>query len=177
MAKRHFRLTENQVKELTHAYTSTKNGLTRTRYQAVRLYGTGYPVEEIKHITGCSRTSLMDWCRIYRTAGVSGLIDKRVGGNRDRFTPEQIADLAARLRTYTPAQLFGDTAATAHGQFWTVEDLQRAVQQWYGVQYRTRSSYHRLFARCDFSYQRPAKVYKSRSEARIADFEEQLEKK
>lgn len=177
MATRHFHLTEDQIKELTNAYANCKKGQTRTRYQAVRLYGTGYPVKEVIDITGCSRTSLMDWCRIYRTSGPSGLIDHRTGGNRERFTPQQIDELATRLRTYTPADLFGQTAASAGGQFWMVEDLQRVVQQWYGVQYKTHGSYHRLFARCGFSYQRPAKVYKSRSEAKIAEFEEQLEKK
>jgi transposase len=176
MATRQFHLTEEQVKELRRAYTNCKDGPTRTRYQAVRLYGTGYPVKEVMDITGCSRTSLMDWCRIYRTEGSAGLIDHRTGGNRDRFTEQQIDELATRLRTYTPADLFGGMAATANGQFWTVEDLQRIVQQQYNVQYKTRGSYHRLFARCGFSYQRPAKVYKSRSEAKIAEFEEQLEK-
>lgn len=177
MATRQFHLTEDQVKELMNAFTNCKDGLTRTRYQAVRLYGTGYPVKEVIDITGCSRTSLMDWCRIYRAEGVAGLIDKRKGGNRDRFTEQQIAELTMRMRTYTPADLFGKTAATADGQFWTVEDLQRMVQQWYSVQYKARGSYHQLFARCGFSYQRPAKVYKSRSEAKVAEFEEQLEKK
>jgi transposase len=109
----------------------------------------------------------MDWCRIYRTAGIAGLIDKRKGGNRERFTEQQIAELTTRLRIYTPADLFGQTAATADGQFWTVEDLQRIAHKWYSVQYKARGSYHRLFARCGFSYQRPAKV---------AEFEEQLEK-
>jgi len=177
MATRQFHLTEDQVKELTNAFTNCKDGLTRTRYQAVRLYGTGYPVKEVMHITGCSRTSLMDWCRIYRTEGVARLVDKRKGGNRDRFTEQQIAELTTRLRTYTPADLFDKTAATADGQFWTVEDLRRIIQQWYSVQYKARGSYHQLFARCGFSYQRPAKVYKSRSEAKVAEFEEQLEKK
>ena len=134
MATRRFHLTEEQVKELTNAYTHCKDGPTRTRYQAVRLYGTGYPVKEVIGITGCSRTSLMDWCRIYRTEGVVGLVDKRKGGNRDRFTEQQIAELTTQLRSYTPADLFGETAATADGQFWTVEDLQRMVQQWYSFE-------------------------------------------
>jgi transposase len=177
MAKRQFQLTEKQVKELTHAYQNCKDGLTRTRYQAVRLYGTGYPVKEVMEITGCSQSSLMGWCRIYRIGGIAGLVDKRRGGNRAKLKPAQIEELKARLHQYTPADLFGSTAATADGQFWTVEDLQRATQQWYGVCYQSRTSYYSLFARCDFSRQRPAKAYKSRSEAKIAEFEEQLEKK
>jgi transposase len=118
----------------------------------------------------------MAWCRKYRADGIAGLVDKRVGGNRAKLTPTQMDDLEARLQMYVPADLFGPTAATEGGQYWTVPDLQRAVVQWYGVSYRNGSSYHRLFAQCGFSYQRPAKVYKSRSVAQVVDFEEQLEK-
>jgi transposase len=177
MAKRRFQLTEEQNQELTSAYTSCKDGPTRTRYQAVRLYGTGYPTEEVISITGCAWSTLMEWCRTYRREGIAGLVDKRAGGNRAKLTEKQLEELRTRLRTYTPANLFGTTAATPDGQFWTVEDLQHAVQQWYGVSYQSRGSYHRLFDRCDFSYQRPAKAYKSRSEAKVAEFEAQLEKK
>ena len=177
MARRRFQLTEEQVKELTNAFVSCKDGPTRTRYQAVRLYGTGYPVKEVMDITGCSRTSLMDWCRAYRTDGITSLIDKRRGGNRAKLKPAQIEELRTRLHQYAPANLFGPTTATAEGQFWTVEDLHRATQQWYGVSYQSRSSYYRLFDLCDFSYHRPAKTYKSRSDAKVAEFEEQLEKK
>ena len=35
------------------AYISCKDGPTRTRCQAVRLYGISYPVEQIRDITGC----------------------------------------------------------------------------------------------------------------------------
>jgi hypothetical protein len=49
--------------------------------------------------------------------GIAGLIDRRKGGNRDRFTERQISELATRLRTHTPVDLFGEMAATADGQF------------------------------------------------------------
>ena len=82
MAKRKFNLTEAERKELLQAYRHCKDAATRTRYQAVRLYGEGYPVEEIMQITGCSRTSLMEWCRAYREDHAQGLVDKRAGGNQ-----------------------------------------------------------------------------------------------
>ena len=176
MARRRFQLTEEQVQGLVNAYDSCKDGRTRTRYQAVRLYGIGYPVEEVMDITGCSRTSLMEWCRAYRAGGVEALVDRRAGGNRAKLRSAQLEDLRTRLHTYTPISLFGPTAATVDGQFWTVPDLQQAIQQWYGVIYQSRSSYYRLFDLCEFSYQRPARVYKSRSAAQVAEFEEQLEK-
>ena len=81
-------------------------------------------------ITGCSRTSLMEWWHKYRHAWVSGLQDHRLGGNSAKLTAAQATDLDDRLHSYTPRQLFGDDCRSPDGQFWTVEDLHRAVQQW-----------------------------------------------
>jgi len=53
-------------------------------------------------------------------------------------------------------------------------DLARAVESWYGVRYARQGSYIQLFKRCEFSYQRPDKGYKSRSEAKEHAFEEEL---
>src|SRR5918998_5733930 len=133
MAKRQFILTDAQEARLQQAHLRTKDGPTRTRYQAVRLYGAGYPVAQIEEITGCSRTSLMDWCRLYRTHGVTGLRDGRRGGNRAKLTPDQRETVRATLHQYTPRQLFGPETATPDGRFWTVPDLKRAVQDWVGV--------------------------------------------
>lgn len=176
MAKRHYRLTEAQVNELIAAYAAATDGPTRTRLLAVRLYGTGYPVAEISEITRCSRTSLMEWSQKYLTHGPHALADHRVGGNSRKLTPEQVSDLKERLRQYSPRALFGSDTATAEGCFWTVEDLQRAIQRWYGVNYQSRTSCLTLFARCGFSYQRPARVFKSRREADVVAFEEMAEK-
>ena len=104
MGTRKFRLTEVQTAALRRAYERTNDGLTRTRYQAVRLYGTAYPVAQIAEIPGCSRTSLLDWCRLYRTRGVPGLRDGRVGGHRANLTFDQRATVRAALHQYTPRQ-------------------------------------------------------------------------
>src|ERR687893_1252485 len=176
MAKRSFTLTDAQEASLQQAFLRSKDGPTRTRYQAVRLYGLGYPVAQIQQITGCSRTSLMDWCRLYRAHGVPGLVDGRVGGNRAKLTPDQRETVRATLHQYTPRQLFGPTTATPDGQFWTVPDLKRAVQDWVGVTWSSPSSYRALLADCGFSYQRAQNVFKSRSERAVLAFEEQLEK-
>lgn len=176
MAKRTFRLTEQERNQLIQAYALCKDGPTRTRLQAVRLYGEGYAEVEIEQITNCSRTSLMDWCRAYRQDPSQGLVDKRKGGNSAKLSKLQIEEISQRLHQYTPSELFGQEAYTADGQFWTVEDLHRAVEKWYSVSYRSRSSYLRLLELCEFSYQKAEKVFKARSQLKVADFEEQLEK-
>jgi len=174
MAKRKFKLTEEERKELLQAYRTCKDADTRTRYQAVRLYGEGLSEVEIEQITGCNRTSLMEWCRAYRADPSQGLVDKRVGGNRAKLSNLQVEELQDMLYQYTPKERLG--AKASDGQFWSVADLALVVQERYGVEYQSRTSYVRLLHLCGFSYQKTEKVFKSRSETKVADFEEQLEK-
>jgi transposase len=176
MAKRKFALTETERKELLQAYRVCKDAATRTRYQAVRLYGEGYPEKEIEQITGCSRTSLMEWCRAYRADHSQGLVDKRVGGNRAKLSKLQIEELQHMLHQYTSEERLGLKASTADGQFWTVEDLVLVVRERYGVEYQSRTSYSSLLRLCGFSYQKTEKIFKSRSQTKVAEFEDQLEK-
>jgi transposase len=176
MATRHFQLTAEQSQALQTAYLHCQDPDTKTRYQAVRLYGLGYPVVQIMDITGCSRTSLMDWCRLYRKEGLLGLVDHRVGGNSAKLTPDQIEAIQQTLHRYTPSQRLGKDACHGNGEFWTLADLKRLVHQEYGVLYQSQTSYYNLLAKCGFSSQRPAKQYKSRSEEQVMAFEEALEK-
>lgn len=177
MASRKFTVSEKQEQVLIQEYHQTRDGATRTRCQAVRMYGSGYSMREIMHLTGCSRTSLMEWCRAFGAQGVAALREKRLGGNRAKLTAAQGEELKNKLNDYTPAQLFGPQAATSTGQFWTVEDLHQALLHWYGVEYRGRNSYTELLGQCGFSYQRPAKVYKSHNQEKVAAFDELVEKK
>jgi len=176
MAKRKFKLTEVERKELQKAYQGSKDAATRTRYQAVRLYGEGYEEKEIERITGCSRSSLMEWCRVYRADRSQGLVDHRAGGKRAKLSKLQIEELQEKLHQYTPKEVFGAKASTANGQFWTAEDLALVVRERYGVEYKSHTSYTSLLSLCGFSYQKTEKIFKSRSQTKVADFEEQLEK-
>jgi transposase len=176
MAHRTFTLTQAAARALHAAYQATDDGPYRTHLQAVRLYGLGYSTDEISWITGAARSSLMEWCRAYRDGGVGALTDHRRGGNSAKLTAEQVADLSNKLRLYTPRSLFGPQAASEDGQAWTVDDLRQAVKDWYGVRYQSTVSYYTLFARCAFSYHQPSKVFKSRNEAAVAQFEAELEK-
>jgi transposase len=176
-SKRSFNLSEQQKRELKAAFRESRDGAERTRLQAVRLYGSGYPVEEVIEVTDCSRRSLLRWSQRYRRDGIGGLQDRREGGNRALLDEVQLADVRAKLHQYRPVDVLGpEGVATASGQHWTVPDLKRALQQWYNLVYQSSSSYRQLFARCDFSYQRLARVFRSRSVEQVADFAEQLEK-
>ena len=140
MGRERLGFSEPQRLELRQAALSSKDGPSRSRYQAVWLYGQGYAVGAIKTIIGCSRSSLMEWCRVYRATGVAGLLDGRRGGNRARLSVQQLAALRERWHTLTPAALFGAEASTPDGQYWSTPDFQHALEQWYGVSYSRRGS-------------------------------------
>lgn len=176
MSERQFKLNEKQVSELWRAYDEGRDSDAQTRYQALRLYGTAYPLPTILDVTGCSLSSLRTWVRAYRIAGLAGLADHRCGGNSAKLTPDQHREVEARLQQFTPQQILGAKAHSPSGQFWTVEDLQAALRRWYGVQYHSRVSYYNLLHACGFSYQRTEKVFKSQRPAEIAAFRELVEK-
>jgi transposase len=177
MRTRTFRLTEEQANELQAAYLQCRGADTKTRYQAVRLYGLGYAVAQIQDICACSITSLREWCRAYRERDLSALLDHRLGGNNARLKPEQIEAIQKQLHTYTPAQLLGPEHHSADGQFWTTVDLAKLLERDYKVTFQSPTSYRTLLHRCDLSYQQPAKQYKSHNQEKVMEFEEMLEKK
>ncbi len=178
MAKRTFALRELQVTELRRAEQDTRRALELRRLQAVRLYGTGAAMGDIQNVVGASERTVRGWVQPYLESGVGGLKTGWTGQNANRLTPAQRVAIKERLHTYRPDQVLFPAVRISRGMFWTVSDLQLAVQQWYGVRYQSADSYHHLFAACGFSYQRTERVYRSRpAEADVAACEAELEKK
>jgi transposase len=177
MRQRTFHLEEAAANALNAAYLHCTDANTKTRYQAVRLYGLGYSTSQVQDICGCSRSSLMNWTRAYQERGLTALVDARVGGNRARLSGEQIEAVQNQLHRYTPRQLLGQDTCQGDGQFWSVPDLAALLARDYAVVYQSPTSLRTLLHRCEMSYQRTEKQYKSHNAVKLMDFEEQLEKK
>lgn len=176
MRKPNFELSPQQINELQGAYQGCDEAVTKIRYQAVRLYGQGYPTAEVLTITGCSRTSLLKWCRRYRQYGIAGLVDQRNGGNSAKLGASEYEQLQRQLHEYKPNQLFEQGAYQGNGEFWTVRDLAQLLARDYAVRYQSPNSYRTVLKRCGLSCQRPALQYQSRRETKVMLFEEALEK-
>jgi transposase len=178
MAKRAFKLSEQQRIELIQAYDQATTPDVQRRVQAVRLYGEGRSVADIRDITGCSERSLRRWCVWYEQGGLERLENQRAGGNNAKLTPEQRAEVIARLKAYRPDQLFPAEVRISRGAFWTVSDVQIGLQQWYGVSWRSATSYRALLHESRLSIQQVESTYRSRpGELDVAEFETRLEKK
>lgn len=178
MAKRQFKLSEQEVNELKRAEMQAQDGREMKRLQAVRLYGEGRPTQDIEQIVGCSWRALMDWCKAYRSAGPAGLKSRWQGQNAAKLSGQQQAELKDKLHQYRPDQVIAPKLRISQGQFWTVSDLKIVLQAWYGISYHSETSYRSLLHRCTFSLQVPANRYRSRpDDLTVADFEAELEKK
>jgi transposase len=147
VAKRGFHLNGEEIREIENTLQEAGSDAVFDRLRAVLAYGTGYSLADITARYGCSRSTLMNWCRIYRRYGVEGLVSRCKGGNNARLSDAQLADLTRRLAETTPEMAFGRGAAAPDGITWTVKDLYRALRQWYGVVYNSPASYYRLLGR------------------------------
>ena len=178
MAKRQFELSEQQVNELRQAEQQTRDVRELKRLQAVRLYGSGVSQKDIQNLVGCAERSVRQWSQEYNEHGIDGLKSRWQGDNALKLSRAQRGELKQRLNDYRPDQVLPAEMRVSRGQFWTISDLHMAVQQWYGVSYRSQESYRLLLVECGFSFQQAEAVYRSRAdEQTIADFEAELEKK
>ena len=117
MYRQRKKLSVEQVNELQVAQDKSADAASAMRFQAVRLYGTGYRVEEIKTICGCSRPSLMEWNRKYHQGGIAALLDQRQGGNRALLSHEALEALQRTLHQYQPHQLFAPVSTRGMDAF------------------------------------------------------------
>jgi transposase len=165
MAKRKFKLTETELEAFQQAEQQTRDVYELKRLQAVRLYGRGESVEIIQKLVGCGPVSPCQWAIAYGRGGLAAL-------------RSQWQELFKKLEQYTPEQVVAPDVRVERGAFWTVSDLQIVVQQWYGVTYRSETSYRTLLQTGGLSYQKVEKVYRSQPGAvQLADFEMTVEKK
>lgn len=178
MAKRRFQLTQEEIQAFEQAEGQTRDAYELRRLQAVRLYGSGVPTQDITGLVQCSDRRIREWAHTYGHRGLDGLKSRWQGDNALKLSREQRADLKQRVQHYRPDQVIAPDVRISHGKFWTVSDLHIVVKTWYAVEYRTQGSYRRLLHECNLSYQQTEQIYRSRPDAQtVADFEAELEKK
>ena len=99
------------------------------------------------------------------------------GGNANKLSVEQRAEVAQRLQNQRPHELLTVDAHTSAGQFWSVATLREALRLWYGLSWAHDDSYRHILRACGLSPQRVQGQYRSRANAtRIAEFEAGLKK-
>lgn len=177
MANRQFQLTPEEVDHFQQTEAQTQDARELKRLQAVRLYGTGETVATIQKLVGCGPVSPRQWASQYRQGGLAALHTVWASGNANKLTAQQRQDLLEKMEQYSPEQVIAPAVRVESGTFWTVSDLEIVVERWYGVTYRSPTSYRNLLHASGLSYQKVEKVYRSQpGVVQLADFEADLEK-
>lgn len=100
-------LSPEEDQTLLLAFTKCKDGETRTKIQAVRLYGRNASVTEITQLTGLPWRTINRWYTRYLASGLNAFEDRRQCGNYRHLSDGQIADLADKLHQYRPIDVLG----------------------------------------------------------------------
>jgi transposase len=117
MAKRKdFRLTDEQVKELTKAIKRDKRPEVVRRATAVHLLHQGHRVADVSKTLSASKPIIYAWHERYQAEGVEGLADKPKPRRRRKVTDAYIQALEETLE-HQPADYGYDFA------IWTRERL------------------------------------------------------
>ncbi len=178
MKHRQFNLSEEAIRDIEERERETREALELRRLQGVRMDGSGLSMTLIEEVTGAARRTVADWVKAYQKEGVEGLKPSWKGGNHRKLSAEQRVELGQRLQQMTPRQALSAQRQPQTDAFWTVETVATAIEQWYGVRYRSRESYRLVLIEAGFSFQQPEGIYRSRpNEVVIADFEAETEKK
>jgi len=82
---------------------------------------------------GLCGTQWREWSQRYGEAGVGGLKSQWRGENALKMSREQGGDLKRRLNENRPDQVLPPDLRISRGAFWTISDLEIAVERWYGV--------------------------------------------
>lgn len=178
MRKREFVLTAKELSAFRQAEQRTRDAYELKRLQGVRLYGLGESISSIQGVVNAAENTIRQWVMRYQAQGIAGLASQWRGGNANKLTAEQRADLIQWVDSYTPDQLIAPDVRIHEGSFWSVSDFQIVIEQWYGVVYRSENSYYNLMRVCGLSTQKAEKVFRSQPSAEhLAEFEAELEKK
>jgi transposase len=88
-------------------------------------------VTQAARLFGVSRTSVFNWCKLYRNGGEDALTPKSPGRPKGggQLSPKQAAKIRAMIRDRTPDQLKFPFA------LWTREAVRELIKKLFGVDY------------------------------------------
>ena len=155
------KLNSKQIEEIK-SFRGNKDSTSKEclRALAVLLIDMG-SVDLVKDLTGYTREYAFELRRLYLKQGIRALITKKPR-ERHLLAKGELAEIDHMIRTKTPEQL-GFVGQSS----WTINILGKAIFDFYGVKYKSRTSLYLIFKAAKFTYHKPGMVYKNRKQAVI----------
>lgn len=164
-----------EIKELERALkdkTLTKQEIKRIR--AILLRKKGYKHKEILDILpDIKRNALKEWITKYNHTGRNGLRTKYPEKpHAAKLSNKQKEKIKKIITKQTPEE-----EGVGKQDYWDVSTLRKLVKKRYQVEYKSYSSYTRLFKYCGFSYQRVEFQDTRRDQEAVDEFKKRFEGK
>jgi len=174
MGKIQPKLSHNQIQELHAVITSSDSkGPEVRRAQTILLIDQGSEAKNIKAVTGYGRTRAFALRRKYLTDGMIAVKDRREGQPRELLTKRQREEIIQTVKTKSPREcISGDD----HNH-WSAALLGRYIENTYKVKYKSRTSYHLIFRKAEFTYHKPGKVSERRNEQEVQEWRVEAKKR
>ena len=147
------------MENLTKFIESELN-LSSKRALCVKMYKLGLKVSQIQEILAISQPSANKWIRLYNAEGIESLRPK-YKGTVGFLSKEQRAELTAYISEKT---------------HYSLEELQKYVEEKYDVVYKSLQSYYDILSAGGLSWHRTHKENPKKDEAAVAERREEIKK-
>uniref|UniRef100_UPI00047AB336 helix-turn-helix domain-containing protein n=1 Tax=Afifella pfennigii TaxID=209897 RepID=UPI00047AB336 len=123
--------TDYSAAELRRLARLSKDARQSSRLLSLAAVLDGMNRSDAARIGGMDRQTLRDWVHRFNEAGPEGLLDNWSSGPQPRLSPEQLSELTEIIET-------GPDPARDSVVRWRRIDLQRVIEERFGVEYHER---------------------------------------
>ena len=170
--KRCLKLTDKQIKELTHfIQNGQSSGREVRRAQAVLFLDKEVKLETIKKFTLYQRRQIYQLREQYLKEGLKALDDKRKGQPKKLLTKKQLQAITITLKTKIPTNL------NYSCPFWTTSVLADWIEKEFKVKYKSKTSLYLIFKSAKFTYHKPGRIYEKQDPQEVVKWQKETKPK
>lgn len=159
-------LSREELTEIQQAIRNHPKPRVRVRSIMIRLSYEGHTASEIAKMLGCSRQTVLNQIHRYEQEGILGLEDKPRSGAHTKADANYIVQLKKAIASNPPDLGY-------HFSVWSVERLQKHLQQETGVELAPRYL-NEFMKKHDIVYRRPKHDLSHRQQPKEVEEKKQL---
>ncbi|MBJ7898964.1 MAG: hypothetical protein GC158_03335 [Cyanobacteria bacterium RI_101] len=133
--------TDNALQALDKFIDRTSKPMERKRALAVRMWIEGIETKKIQDILGVSAAFISKWKVCFAMEGVEGL-KLKYQGSKGFLDADERREIIEWLQSKN---------------YWILEELEAYIEEKYGVQFKSRTSYYELFKEAGISWKKNKK--------------------
>lgn len=142
-----FTLTNEQVAEVEQAINHAPQPEVRQRAIAIRLLHLGHAPEAVAAMLAVVPSTIWNWHRRYRAAGVEGLVNRPKSGRPAKADDEYLAEVERALDS--------DPRALGYAfSVWTINKLRKHLEQQTGI-LLSYTQFRALLSKHEYVYRQP----------------------